>query len=103
MDIEHSVIEKLSNFHIESNYLMSKDDFLEGIQELHLGEWRPAYTLTLFGIAVDDGTQWRLEIQYSDGRKPYKVYGNNAYPYNLNALQELVGIEPYEMNADNKS
>lgn len=43
---------------------------------------------------VLDGTQWELTIEFSDGHKPFKTGGSNAYPYNFAALQELLGVEP---------
>ena len=41
-----------------------------------------------------DGTQWHLEIYFSDGHEPVKIYGDNAYPYNFREFQELLGMEP---------
>ena len=61
---------------------------------MHIGEWRTSYTLERFGYHVCDGTQWELEIYFSKGHKPVKIYGDNAYPYNFDVLQELLGIEP---------
>ena len=47
-----------------------------------------------------DGTQWELEIYFSDGHKPVKIYGDNAYPYNFKELQELLGMKPYDTEED---
>lgn len=72
----------------------SKQDVLDTIKSMHIGEWRTSYTLERFGDDVCDGTQWELEIYYSNEHKPVKIYGDNAYPYNFDVLQELFGIEP---------
>lgn len=100
MDVEHSIILKPSNLLVEPDYPISKDEFLEGIRELHIGEWRTKYDLHRFGYMVCDGTQWELEIYFSDGHKPVKIYGDNAYPYNFREFQELLGIEPFDDEED---
>ncbi len=92
MDLEHSFILKPSNFFIEPDYPMSKEEFLDKLCELHIGEWRRCYTTKRFGYEVLDGTHWDLEIHFSNKNKPFKVYGDNAYPYNFNEFQELFGI-----------
>lgn len=93
MNMEHSYIPKPSNFGIDKDYPMDKESFLNGVYDLHIGEWRTFYNLSRFGYVVCDGTQWDLEIQYSNGHKPVKICGDNAYPYNFNKLQELFGID----------
>lgn len=45
---------------------------------------------------VLDGTQWELTIEFYDEHKPFKTGGSNAYPYNFDALKELLGVEPDE-------
>ncbi|MGN8679331.1 hypothetical protein ACTNEA_11420 [Oscillospiraceae bacterium HCP3S3_F4] len=47
-----------------------------------------------------NGTQWELEIFFSDGHKPMKICGSNSYPYNFNKFLELLGIEPMEGEED---
>lgn len=73
---------------------MEKDEFLEGLRGLHIGEWRRNYDTRRFGYEVLDGTQWELEIFFSDGHKPVKKYGSNSYPYNFNKFLELLDIDP---------
>ena len=51
-------------------------------------------------LDIYNGTQWELTIEFSDGHKPFKTGGSNAYPYNFNAIQELLGIEPDEEDAE---
>ena len=93
-DVEHSLILKPSNFYIPPDYPVGKEEFLDGIRDLHIGEWRSNYDPRRFGYVVMDGTQWELEILFSDGHRPVKIYGSNAYPYNFNKFLELLGIDP---------
>lgn len=94
MDVEHSFIPKPSNFFIEADYPLEKDEFLEGIRGLYISEWRRTYDTRRFGYEVLDGTQWELKIFFSDGHKPVVKYGSNSYPYNFNKFLELLGIDP---------
>ena len=100
MDVEHSGIPKPSNFHIPPDYPMSKEEFLDGIRALHIGEWRSNYNPRRFGYEVLDGTQWELNITFSDGSKRLTVYGSNAYPYNFSKLLELFGIDAESEDAE---
>ena len=75
---------------------MDKDEFLDELSDLHIGEWRRSYRPERFGYSYCDGTQWGLEIQFSNGAKPFKSYGDNSYPYNFNKFQELLGIDVSE-------
>lgn len=74
----------------------SKQDIFDTIKSMHIGEWRTSYTLERFGYNVCDGTQWELEIYYSNEHKPVKIYGDNAYPYNFDVLQELIDKQRVE-------
>lgn len=67
--------------------------FFEGLKDLHIGEWRRVYDTFRFGVAVMDGTQWELEIYFSNGRRAVKFCGDNAYPYNFDRLLELFEVE----------
>lgn len=98
MNVEHSLILEPSNLEIEPDYPMTKEEFLDGIKELHIGEWRTRYDPSRFGYTVLDGTQWELEIYFSDGHKPKKIYGSNSYPYNFNKFTQLLGMEPFDCN-----
>ena len=93
MDMEHSYIPKPSNLVVEKDYPMVKKEFLDRFYDLHIGEWRTNYNLERFGIHVCDGTQWDLEIHFSNEHKPVKIYGDNAYPYNFMHLKKLFGID----------
>lgn len=73
--------------------LISKELFLQSIKGLNIGEWRPKYNVKRFGYTVIDGSDWSLEIYFSDEDKPFKVYGDNNYPYNFADLYELLSFD----------
>ena len=66
-----------------------KEEFISGIKALHIGEWKRTYNALL----VMDGTQWELDIYYNNGRRPTKISGSNAYPYNFDDLKEFLEVE----------
>ena len=70
-----------------------KDEFMDELSRLHIGEWRGSYSPERFGYVVLDGTQWELEIHYNNGAKPFKSHGTNSFAYNFNEFQELLGID----------
>ena len=90
---DHTTIPTPTNFEIPEDSPMAKEEFLEAFAELHVGEWRKKYTLDRFGMAVLDGEQWEFQIDYNNGRKSLKIYGDNAYPYNFDKLRELLGMD----------
>ena len=79
----------------EEIWSMTKDEFVEELHDLHIGEWRRHYSTKRFGYFVCDGTQWELTIEFSNGHKPFTVSGDNAYPYNFDRFQGFLGIETY--------
>lgn len=78
-----------------------KEDFVERMTQLHIGEWRSSYTLKRSGYKVLDGTQWELEIHYNNGAKPFKSHGDNSFPYNFDEFQELIGFDTSVGEEDN--
>lgn len=82
-------------YNIESDKLEESDKeyFFNSLEELHIGEWCKNYDIKQFGSVEINGTQWELGIYFSNGHKPVKIYGDNAYPYNFDSLLELFGIE----------
>ena len=66
-----------------------KEEFISGIKALHIGEWKRTYN----DLLVMDGTQWELDIYYNNGRRPTKISGSNAYPYNFDDLKEFLKVE----------
>lgn len=93
INIEHSLILKPSNLGDYGIEEMDKDFLLNALKDLHIGEWRRNYSTKRFGYLVCDGTQWHLEIYFSNGHKPVKIYGDNAYPYNFDKVLELFEVE----------
>ena len=91
--VEHSLIPKPSNFDDSEIEPLDKEEFLEALKDLHIGEWRKRYDCRKFGCFIMDGTQWHLEIYFSNGHRPVKIYGDNAYPYNFDYALDLFGIE----------
>lgn len=83
----------------------TKDDFLNHLAQLHIGQWRKHYDLYRFGMAVMDGYSWELTFRFSNGHRTVKYSGDNAYPYNFGDLLELfeapwLGMTEYPDNED---
>lgn len=78
----------------------TKDTFIAALKDLHIGEWRRRYSTKRFGYTVCDGTQWVLEFEYTNSRKPVMFDGDNSYPYNFNKFQMLFGIDDTEEDED---
>lgn len=87
--IEHSLFLTPSNLADSEIEPRDKEAFLEQLKTLHIGEWRKNYNAKRFGRMILDGTQWDLEIDFSNDHKPVKICGSNAYPYNFDRLFEL--------------
>ena len=86
-DLEYSLYLKRSNRPAYAPF--AKAEFLQGISGLHIGEWKKEYE----DLEVLDGTQWSIEIEYEDDRKPVYIRGSNAYPNNFHELTEFLGID----------
>ena len=84
INVEHSLSFDMVDREIED---IDKEDFFEEMKGLHIGEWRRSY----YDSDVCDGTQWKLEIYFSNNHKLVKFYGSNAYPYNFDRVLELFG------------
>lgn len=96
MNVEHSLIPTPSNLGELEIEPLDKEEFMDELGRLYIGEWRRSYRPERFGYSYCDGTQWELEIQFSNGAMPFKCYGDNSYPYNFDAFQELLGIDTTE-------
>lgn len=72
---------------------MDKETLIEGLADLHIGEWRKRYDPSRWGYMVCDGTQWHLYIYFTNGKRPVKIEGSNDYPYNFNSLLELFDVD----------
>ena len=87
---------QIEDFEKNSEYLYSKEALVEGLENLHIGEWRKNYTPDRFGVFILDGTQWSLEIEFNDGYETKRIYGSNAYPYNFNKLRDIFELDQFE-------
>ena len=92
-DWVHCAIEYTSAFNPEEPEDWTKEEFLEALRHLHLGEWRKKYDTKRYGITVVDGTQWDLAIYYTNGRRAIQISGDNAYPFNFSRLLEIFEVE----------
>ena len=77
---------------MEGNHILTKSEFIQYLSSLHMGEWLEEYYPERFGIAVCDGTQWEIRIEYDDGTGAAEFYGSNSYPYNFERFQYLFGL-----------
>lgn len=90
---EHSLRYKAGNDKVECECELSKEELLSGIEDLYIGEWLRNYDPSRFDYFVIDGTQWDLEIYFSNGHRVVKKYGSNSYPYNFREFCDLIGYE----------
>lgn len=77
----------------ETEKKIDKNELLNQLSKLYIGEWRKDYTPERFGYSVLDGTQWQLKLEFNNGRRPCKFGGSNSYPYNFNKLLDIFEIE----------
>lgn len=93
LDIDDPFESESSKKHYRCVLPHHKELFLQSIKGLYIGEWLPKYNVERFGYIIYDGTQWELKIYFSDGHKPFKVYGDNNYPYNFDDLYGLLSFD----------
>lgn len=73
-DLEHSLYLKHSNLPIYKPF--TKDEFIKGIAELHIGEWKRSYVDPM----VLDGTQWSIDIEYEGDQNLFTSMGAMLSP-----------------------
>jgi len=73
-----------------------KDDLIEGLQNIHMGEWKRNY----IDYGVLDGTQWQITLSFQSDRRTVKFHGSNDYPYNFDALKEFLDELEDDYNDD---
>lgn len=91
--LEHSVRYKVEDDKEECECDLTKEELLEGLEKLYIGEWLRDYDPSRFDCFVLDGTQWDLEFYFSNGHRAVKKYGSNSYPYNFREFCDLIGYE----------
>ena len=79
-----------------------KQEFLQALSRLHMGEWQNRYDPHRFGYVVCDGTQWELQVFYSNGKETVTIEGDNVWPHNFQDFVQLMGIEYYEGEPDDE-
>ncbi len=62
----------------------TKDYLVGRIAELHIGEWKRTYA----DPSDPDGTPWRVVIEYEGDRRPVRIVGRGAFPYNFRELYD---------------
>ena len=83
MTVKHSLSAE------KSTYLLDKVEFFTGLKALHMEDWEQYY----MDSEILDGTQWSLELYFTDKKQPVKFVGSNAYPDNFVELEKLFGVE----------
>ena len=81
-------------FSYEQNQsVLDREEVMDALEELHIGEWEKCYDPMRFGYCVMDGTQWSITFEYSNGKDALEISGDNDYPYNFNEFVEIFGFE----------
>lgn len=84
--VEHSFISEPTNLET-AEAPFTKEEFLEMLTDLHLGEWHKKYE----DVNVLDGTQWELSLEFSNEKPKAVFYGSNQYPWCFNKLTDFFG------------
>ena len=97
-------ISKLPHSADNDGSLMDKQEFLDIISKLYIGEWRNKYELSRFELTDSNVSRWELKISFSNGEDSVKIQGDGVYPYNFSNLEHLFGFDsvgiPGETNDD---
>lgn len=81
-------------FSYEQNQsVLDREEVMDALEELHIGEWEKCYDPMRFGYCVMDGTQWSITFEYSNRKDALEISGDNDYPYNFNEFVEIFGFE----------
>lgn len=78
-------LETVGDDEFVSETKFNKDSFLSKIEKMDLLNWEKSYVDDNFR----DGTQWYVDIQFSDG-SDIEISGSNAYPENYDELRILI-------------
>lgn len=91
---EEALLTKSDMFSYEQNQsVLGREEVMDALEELHIGEWEKCYDPMRFGYCVMDGTQWSITFEYSNGKDALEISGDNDYPYNFNEFVEIFGFE----------
>ncbi len=81
-----------SNMPIEEE-IMDKEEFMDELADIYIGEWRSYYDTERWGYIVKDGIQWSVTFEYNNGHKTVEFAGSNDYPYNFSSFMYLFGLD----------
>lgn len=91
---EEALLTKSDMFYYEQNQsVLDREEVMDALEELHIGEWEKCYDPMRFGYCVMDGTQWSITFEYSNGKDALEISGDNDYPYNFNEFAEIFDFE----------
>lgn len=91
---EEALLTKSDMFSYEQNQsVLDREEVLDALKDLHIGEWEKCYDPMRFGYCVMDGTQWSVTFEYSNGKDALEISGDNDYPYNFNEFAEIFDFE----------
>lgn len=77
----------------QKEIVLDREEVLDALEQLHIGEWEKCYDPIRFGYCVLDGTQWNVSFEYSNEKDKLEISGSNDYPYNFNGFAEIFDIE----------
>ena len=84
---------KIYSYDTKEQSVIDREEVLDALEELHIGEWEKCYDPMRFGYCVLDGTQWSITFEYSNGKKTLEISGSNDYPYNFDDFAEIFDFE----------
>ena len=92
-DNAHLTQSKIYSYEQKEQSVIDREEVLDALEELHIGEWEKCYDPMRFGYCVLDGTQWNVSFEYSNGKKTLEISGSNDYPYNFDEFAEIFDVE----------
>ena len=91
---EEALLTKSDMFYYEQNQsVLDREEVMDALEELHIGEWEKCYDPMRFGYCVMDGTHWSITFEYSNGKDALEISGDNDYPYNFTEFAEIFDFE----------
>lgn len=67
---------------------INKNDFINSLKNIYIGEWLKEYTPYRFGIEVLDGIQWSITFKYNNHKK-IDYCGDNCFPFSFKEFYAL--------------
>lgn len=78
------------DYDVENNSVktFNKERLLFSLESLGVLNWKPIY----INPEIMDGTQWNLEIDFTDGRDKFEVCGSNKFPVGWTLLCKTISL-----------